>query len=283
MKKFADDTKMARLVENDAQAAEMQKDIDTLEAWAKTWKMRFNVKKCKVMHVGRKNKRYEYKMGGEQLEEVEEEKDLGVWTHSSMKPSTHCEKAAKSANRALGIMLRSFHYRTRDTLIPLFKTFVRPILEFGGAAWSPWTAKDEETLETVQKRMIRSLSDSGGGAYEDRLERAGLTTLKERRVRGDLIEAFKTLKGINKVNKDEWFDIRSSEITRPTRANTVVVEGAATPKVDTLYKKPANNEVRNNFYTVRVARLWNELPETVKSAKTTNSFKTAYDNWKKTK
>ena len=50
LKKFADDTKMARLVENDAQAAEMQKDIDTLEAWAKTWKMRFNVKKCKVMH-----------------------------------------------------------------------------------------------------------------------------------------------------------------------------------------------------------------------------------------
>ena len=45
LKKFADDTKMARLVENEAQAKEMQKDIDTLEAWAKTWKMRFNVKK----------------------------------------------------------------------------------------------------------------------------------------------------------------------------------------------------------------------------------------------
>ena len=223
---------MARLVENEAQAKKMQKDIDTLEAWAKTWKMKFNVKKCKVMHVGRKNERYEYKMGGEKLEEVEEEKDLGVWTHSSMKPTTHCEKAATNANRALGLMLRSFHYRTKDTLVPLFKTFVRSRLEFGGAAWSPWTAKDEETLEAVQKRLIRSLSDVSGGTYEERLMKAGLTTLKERRARGDLIEAFKTLKGLNNVNKNEWFNISSSDVTRPTRANTVVVEGAATQKID---------------------------------------------------
>ena len=92
--------------------------------------------KCKVMHVGRRNKKYEYEMGGEKLKEVEEEKDLGVWINSSMKPSTQCERAAKSANRALGMILRAFHYRTKETLIPLFKTFVRPILQFGGAAWA---------------------------------------------------------------------------------------------------------------------------------------------------
>ena len=179
--------------------------------------------------------------------------------------------------------MRSFHHRTKDTLIPLFKTFVRPRLEFGGAVWSPWTAKDEETLEAVQRRLVRSLSDAGGGSYEEKLERAGLTSLKERRVRGDLIEAFKTLRGINNVNRHEWFDIRSSEVTRPTRANTVVVDGGETQRIDTLYKKPANSEVRNNFYTVRVARAWNELPEGVKGAKTTNTFKLAYDGWKKCK
>ena len=48
--------------------------------------MRFNVGKCKVMHVGRRNKMYEYEMVGEKLKEVEEEKDLGVWINSSMKP-----------------------------------------------------------------------------------------------------------------------------------------------------------------------------------------------------
>ena len=59
--------------------------------------------------------------------------------------------------------------------------------------------------------------------------------MKERRVRGDLIEAFKTLKGINKVEKSEWFDIRTNKITRPTRGNTVMVDGAERMKIETLY------------------------------------------------
>ena len=96
-------------------------------------------------------------MDGVKLEVGEEVKDLGVWTHCSLKPTNQCEKAAKSANQALGMIFRNFHFRTKDTMIPLYKAFVRPRLEFSGAAWSPWTAKDEETLEIVQKRMIRSL------------------------------------------------------------------------------------------------------------------------------
>ena len=145
----------------------------------------------------------------EKLEKVEEEKDLGVWTNGAMKPSTQCERAAKSLNRVLGMMLREFHYRTKGTLVPLYKTFVRPILKFGAAAWCPWTAKDKETLEVVQKRLIRAITNSRGDTYEERVKAAGLTTLKERRARGDVIEAFKTLKRFNKVKKEEWFDIRS--------------------------------------------------------------------------
>lgn len=145
---------MARVVEDERQAREMQEDIDKLVNWAKKWKMQFNVGKCKVMHFGRRSLKFEYQMDGVKLEEGEEEKDLGVWTNNSLKPATHCEKAAKSANKVLGMIFRSFHYRTKYTMVPLFKTFVRPILEFSGAAWSPWMAKDEETLKTVQKRML---------------------------------------------------------------------------------------------------------------------------------
>ena len=74
-----------------------------------------------------------------------------------------------------------------------------------------------------------------------------MTTLRERRIRGDLIEAFKTLRGINKVEKNDWFDVRSSDVSRPTRGNTTVINGAEVKKIKTLYKKPAKNEIRNNF------------------------------------
>ena len=94
-----------------------------------------------------------------------------------------------------------------------------------------------------------------------------------------MIEVYKTLRGMNRVEKGEWFDIRSGEEARPTRTNTVVEEGGAIRKTETLYKPPANGEIRNNFFTVRVVRGWNELPEVVKEKKSLNGFKNAYDQW----
>ena len=53
--------------------------LDRISEWARRWEMSFNVKKCRVMHFGKKNIRYEYKMNGCVLAKVREEKDLGVW------------------------------------------------------------------------------------------------------------------------------------------------------------------------------------------------------------
>ena len=61
------------------------------------------------------------------------------------------------------------------------------------------------------------LCDVKGATYEERVENAGLTTLKERRKRGDLIETFKTLKGFNKVEISGWFELQHGEENRPTR------------------------------------------------------------------
>ena len=218
-------------------------------------------------------------MDGEALETVEEEKYLGVWMRDDMKPSLQCAKAAQSANMALGMLLRSFHYRTKSTLIPLYKTFVRSRMEHAVAAWSPWLERDVEELEKIQKRLVRSLSDVRGENYEEKLKRAGLTTLKERRERGDLIEAFKVLKGFYKVDKDVWFRRIDQRTTRETRSSVTVEDGTATQKTDILYKPQVSHDIRKNFFTIRVVRQWNALPESVRSQKTVNGFKTALDGW----
>ena len=77
-----------------------------------------------------------------------------------------CERAAKAANSALGLITRSFHYRTKSILVPLYKTFVRPKLEYAVAVWSPWLKKDEEVVEKVQQRFVRLLPDARGDTYE---------------------------------------------------------------------------------------------------------------------
>ena len=229
IKIFADDTKVARIVESEADARELQRDIDRMYEWADKWKMAFNIKKCRVMHIGKKNNEFEYYIGGANIESAKEEKDLGVWVESTLKPTTQCESAAKNGNAALGLIMRVFHYRTKSTLVPLYKTFVRPKLEYAAMAWSPWLEKDMEAIEKVQKRMVRMLSDVRGGTYEEKLKEIGMTTLKDRRTRGDLIETYKTLSGLNNVERDRWFQTQEEQ-ARPTRANTEIVDGQQTRK-----------------------------------------------------
>ena len=87
---------------------------------------------------------------------------------------------------------------------------------------------DIKTLEKVQERLVKLLSDVRGRTYEEKLRDAGLTTLAERRTRGDAIETFKTLKGFNRVIQGDWFSIVGAE-ARATRSTTSVSEeGVAT-------------------------------------------------------
>ena len=112
--------------------------------------MEFNQDKCKIMHIGRNNPRNKYYMNGVELSVTEEERDLVVWTDSTLKPGLQCSKAATNSNRLLGMILKSFHYRTKQSLVPLYKTLVRPKMEFAVAAWNPWFDKDIACLENVQ-------------------------------------------------------------------------------------------------------------------------------------
>ena len=94
------------------------------------------------MHFGNSNPRFSYHMGGYApggiiVEEVQEEKDLGVMISDTLKPGAQCAKAVKKANSVLGQMSRAFQFRDKVVWIRLYKTFVRPHLEFCVQAWCP--------------------------------------------------------------------------------------------------------------------------------------------------
>ena len=108
---------------------------------------------------------------------------------------------------------------------------------------------------------------------------AGLTTLRTRRERGDLIEAYKILQGVYKVDRDAWFSRTVQQTARETRSSVTIEDGITRQNTEVLYKPPAAHDIRNNFFTVRVVRQWNELPEIVKTQKNVNSFKSALDRW----
>ena len=214
---------------------------------------------------------YKYTMGGTELESSECEKDLGVMVNQTLRPSTQCAKAAKKANMVLGQLTRGVGYRDKKVYIDLYKTYVRPHLEYCVPAWCPWTIGDREVKEAVQRRAVKAVTNLRSQTYEGRLQELGLDTLEERRKRGDLVTTYKVIAGKDRVDPATWFTM-----CRPAE------EGVTTRRQAGFWNLEDNKwkgEVRRNFWSVRVVEPWNSLPDQIKQQETLNGFKNALDKF----
>ena len=108
-------------------------------------------------------------------------------------------------------------------------------------------------LEKVQRKFTRLINDIGTLTYGERLKSLTLTTLAERRVRGDLIEAFKIIRGFvdygQNLFKLSISGLNLSKITKVTSSD------------------------RRDFFSERMLKYWNILPKNVKMSESVNSFR----------
>ena len=266
---FADDTKLFRAIKDEYDSEIYQNDL------SRTWQINFNITKCKVPHLGKKNQQEIYLMHQNDktvlspIENVTEHPDLGALMDTSLSFHKHISSIILKANKILATIKRSFKYLTEQTFPFLYKSLVRPHLEYCNAVLSPHLIKHVKAIKAVQRRATKSIPSLRSLSYEDRLKKVKLANFGAdeeicyRRRRGDMLLVYKLM---NKLTKCDWesFFKRSDY---PTGGHK-----------DKLYKPMAKTTLRLNTSSNRIINEWNSLPSEVISAQDINDFKNKYDN-----
>ena len=181
-----------------------------------------------------------------------------------MKPSLQCQKSAAKARSVLEIIRRNFRKLNVNGFLLIYKSYIRPHLEYCVQAWSPYHQKDIQCLESVQRAATKLVPSLKKLSYEDRLIRLGLTTLYQRRIRGDLIETYKILTGKINVLSDNFFRLHTG--SNNTRGQSLK-----------LSVQRSRLDLLKNFFSLPVVRIWNSLPQDVVNSTSVTMFKRRLD------
>ena len=266
---YADDTKLYLRYAKGMNPVQLQEDLNSVVDWFKKWQLSISIQKCGVLPLSfsATNRGAFYSIEGDSLSVINEPiKDLGVLVNNKLDSSPHVEKTCSKAFSVSGLIYRSFKSRDSAFLLQLFKQYVLPLLEYSCVVWSPFLVKEIVMIENVQRRYTKRIPDVSELSYPERLEALQLESLELRRLKIELVEFFKIVKGLSAIRFEDFF---------------VFVAGNSRHQTHMLQvrplRRPRTERYRVSFFS-RVPDIWNTLSDDVERCNSVSSFKKLLNN-----
>lgn len=260
VKLFADDAKIYRPILTTDDEPMLQEDLDSITRWCESNSMFVNASKCAVLHYGNKNQPSRaYSLSGSQIPSEEFVRDLGVHFDTHLKFDRHVSTVVRNANYQLLTLKRNFRKFNLKNFMLLYKSFVRPVVEYNTSVWFPLNVTDEHRVEKIQRRATKMIPYLKHLPYAQRLTRLQLPSLHFRRRRTDLINTFKIIKGVDDIEVGKFFEFSHYHLTRQHPYK--------------IYPPRTHRKIGHNSFVNRVTDSWNNLPPEVVEAGSVESFK----------
>ena len=258
---FADDAKLYS--SNDIK---LQSALNLLHTWTLNHQLNLAPNKCFLLKLQKPNSisTSSLHLNGQLLQLTHKIKDLGIIISDNLKWAQHINFVYSKASSRSFHLLKSFKTRNISTLIKLFKTYVRPHLEFNTPIWSPYLRKDIDKIERVQRHYTKYAFLRCGikfDSYEDRLAQLHMASLQCRRIKFDLLLMYKIVYSMCDLNFHDFFFFRS--LPYNMRGNSLMVD---------THIKFKSTQWLNSFFP-RSAKFWNLLPNDIVLSPTFSIFK----------
>jgi hypothetical protein len=264
---FADDTSLLEIIENYQESyAKLNRDLDRLNIWAKKWLITFNATKTVYLKVSRKvnpGPKPILLLNGIVIKEVKNHKHLGLTFSDTLSWSEHINNLVLKASRCVGHLRRICREVPRECLEILYKSMIRPILEYGNIIFDGSHDTHLKRLENVQRQAAITCT----GAYrhtkhENLLEELGWQPLSHRSRQHRLNIMFKIQRGTAPTYLKNVCPPLTKERTNYNLRSGMNI--TLPQSKTTTYQKS---------YFPKTIRDWNALETSVKEIKTLETFK----------
>ena len=245
-----------------------QHDIDNVSLVAESWGLSLNKEKCALLRFHRGSVDWQhigtlssYYLHNHCIAAVASARDLGVLVDSTLRFHLHIRATVNRASGLAANLLRSTLCRSQPFMITMYKTHIRPLLEYASCVWNTGFQGDLRLLESVQRSWTRHVDGVSDLPYSERLRILDLYSVQGRLLRADLIKYWKIFNNVSSICPTDIFTLAPILGTRGHRFK--------------IFHTHSSLEARSRSFSNRHVSLWNSLPDPVVASKSINAFKSA--------